>query len=347
MLVDREGNVDRLSMLGLCLCVVSVALYHFVVYSHFRTYVDYQLQILSLRVAMIIPIYSILTALMLIQPAYAYYFEAVAVLCEAYAIYCYFALIVMYCGGKERVYDLIKNSQHTQPCWASCQQNTPKQCFQTINVLLLQFIFVRPIFVLLHGVVPNHNLGSLFRLLSVVSLVIGMLGLLRIYHILAEHAKKMEATAKIVFIKILIVFLAIEDLAINAIFESGALDNAKSYGDYTREEKEIRLYAIIVLAEFVLASILAVKFFHPARIGYEGNEPIGTTDHLDGGRTALHYSSSGSQDIDTSNLSYSSYIKDLLQVRFVFTHPPGFGKLMTKGMSQEEVPRETNGGFPL
>lgn len=31
---------------------------------------------------MIIPIYSIITALMLIQPAYAYFFEAVAVLCE-------------------------------------------------------------------------------------------------------------------------------------------------------------------------------------------------------------------------------------------------------------------------
>jgi hypothetical protein len=41
-----------------------------------------QLQILSLRVAMIIPIYSIVATIMLIQPAYAYFFEAVAVLCE-------------------------------------------------------------------------------------------------------------------------------------------------------------------------------------------------------------------------------------------------------------------------
>jgi hypothetical protein len=42
MLVDSEGHVDRLSMLGLCMCIVSVLLYHYVVYEHFRTYVDYQ-----------------------------------------------------------------------------------------------------------------------------------------------------------------------------------------------------------------------------------------------------------------------------------------------------------------
>lgn len=42
MLVDKDGNVDKLSMLGLCMCVVCVLLYHYVVYTHFRTYVDYQ-----------------------------------------------------------------------------------------------------------------------------------------------------------------------------------------------------------------------------------------------------------------------------------------------------------------
>jgi len=332
VLVTREGKVDRLSMLGLCFCIVSVALYHFIVRSHFRTYVDYQLQVLSLRVAMIIPIYSILTALMLIQPHYYYIYETIAVFAEGYAIYCYFALIVVYCGGKERVLELIKASHHTAPCYASCQQNTPAQCFSAINTLLLQFIFVRPVFVLLFGIVPNPKLATVFRALSVVSLVVGMLGLLRIYHILAEHAREMDATTKIVFIKILIVCLAVEDLIINSIFASGKMDGVHGYGDYDEEEREIRLYAIIVLAEFLLAAILSIRYFHPARVGSSDKD----TSDLDGANRTLKSGGSASTEIDTSGLSYSSFIKDLLQVRHVFNPPPGFGKLMSKQPCDQE-----------
>lgn len=254
---------------------------------------------------------------------------------QGYAIYCYFALVVVYCGGKEAVYDLIKSSHHTKPCYASCQQNTPQQCFQAINALLIQFMFVRPIFVLMHGVVHDHDLGQVFRFLSVLSLIVGMLGLLRIYHILAEHAKEMDATGKIVFIKVLILCLAIEDLIINAVFASGALEHAKTYGDYTEEEKEVRLYAFIVLSEFVLASLLAVKYFHPTRIGSSDSEPLAVSKHAEGGSTTV---TQARNQPDTSNLSYTSYIKDLLQVRHIFTHPPGFGKLMNRALSDEEAP---------
>ena len=83
---------------------------------------------------------------------------------QAYCIYCYFALLVLYCGGKERVLMYMRESE-VSGC-QSCANNTPECCYETINVcvdstlfpgcawieirvsqvLLLQFMIVRPIF---------------------------------------------------------------------------------------------------------------------------------------------------------------------------------------------------------
>jgi hypothetical protein len=83
-------------------------------------------------VATVIPVFAIFEYVTILWPEYFPIYEAFESFVEAYCIYCYFALLVMYCGGKQRVLMLMRETE-ASGC-QSCTRQTPDCCYETINV---------------------------------------------------------------------------------------------------------------------------------------------------------------------------------------------------------------------
>jgi hypothetical protein len=181
-------------------------------------------------VAIIIPIFAVLMFLALNWPTAEPVLEAIAVAFEGYSIYCYFALLVVYCGGRLAVMEMIKESPYTL-CCTRCMRFTPGCCLSTIEFGLLQIIVLRPIVILVYGleVMAGHDYFIL-SLVGSIQMILAMIGLARLYRVLYDNAKGMGATAKILVIKVLILFLMIQDLILQSVESSGVFDSSPGFG---------------------------------------------------------------------------------------------------------------------
>jgi hypothetical protein len=183
-------------------------------------------------VAVIISIYSIIMFTALLNPHVEPLLEALAVFFEAYSIYNYFALLVVYCGGKDAVIEEIRASQLA--CCSPCMHDCPGCCFGAIDFGLVQFVVLRPIIILIYGIVyMQYGLtkkAKVLKAIGTILLILAMIGLLRMYRILHAKTAAMGATSKIVIIKILVIFLAVQDLVLQSMENAGYFQSAPGYG---------------------------------------------------------------------------------------------------------------------
>lgn len=128
--------------------------------------------------------------------------------------------------GPEGTIAMIKSSEHTAPCYGSCQKGCPKQCYSIIHILLYQFMTLRPLMFLFIAILEKNpeKFDKLIRLLTalcIISLILAMLALLRIYHILADHAGRLKPTVKVLFVKGIVFMLVIQELVISSYQKTG------------------------------------------------------------------------------------------------------------------------------
>lgn len=144
---------------------------------------------------------------------------------EGYCIYAYYRMLIVYLGGKQRVVPLIKNSTHTQPCYQCCQQGHPVTCFYALDYLILQFMAIRPLFFLAVAIIEEttHNARAVrvFTAAGSLSLIFGMLALLRAYHLLAEHTAPLFPTKKVLFIKGIVFVMIVQNLVVHSYQRTG------------------------------------------------------------------------------------------------------------------------------
>lgn len=300
--------LDVFRIVGIPLLAYTLYGYHRLIRSHYKKFVDYQLQILTLRVATVIPLFAVLEYVTIIWPEYFPIFETVESFVEAYCIYCYFALLVMYCGGKERVMMLMRETE-AGGC-QSCTRDTPDCCYETINLLLLQFVVVRPILNLLYALTEmNGKENVTLRTLMTISLVIAMIGLLRIYKILRPHTQAMDATSKVLVIKALILLLVLQDLAVQSLYSAGVFNTEYGLDEYDAEDKARRVYAFVALCECAVGIVLVQKYFKAETL----RSPL------------LHDIESDIPETNLSGGTYKYFVMDLLSFWHVFHYPPDFG----------------------
>lgn len=158
------------------------------------------------------------------------FFDAAINVVEGYCIYAYYKMLIVYVGGKGGAVPLIASSSHTEPCCKCCMHGYPTKCYSAMDLLILQFMIFRPLVFLGVAVVEvtseNHALIQLLSALGTISLIMGMIALLRGYHILAEHTEPLFPTKKVLFIKGIVAVMLIQNLVINSyqhtgLFQSG------------------------------------------------------------------------------------------------------------------------------
>lgn len=256
---------------------IFVFLFASYVYSEFlfsqyiHTNITRNIRILNCRLGLIVPLYGLLFLGILIIPHYWNFFEIGISFIEGYCIYCFYKMLAFRIGSKEEVILLIEVSPYTQPCCQTCQQKTPKCCYNIIEIFLIQFFIFRPflfLFIALIELSPSHDeynsILTFLSLLTTISLIFAMIALLRSYNFLSEHTKGLLPAQKVLFIKAIILLMVIQNLVITSQQETGLF--AKN--GHNQEEENVekfdssrRWYAAIGIIETFFFSFLIEKIF--------------------------------------------------------------------------------------
>jgi hypothetical protein len=141
-------------------------------------------------------------------------------------------------GNRRDIIDLIQSSDYTRPCCATCQKNAPRCCYSTIELLLIQFFTLRPFLFLVIALVESggHHGGPLLQLISImttISLIVAMVGLLRAYNFMVKRTTALLPAQKVLFIKAIILLMVIQNLVISSQQETGVF----AKGGHDQEEE--------------------------------------------------------------------------------------------------------------
>lgn len=227
----------------------------------------YRIQILSLRMCTIFPLFSAISFLTFMLPKYFIVFESLYALAEGLCVYCFFKLIIYCAGTNDAIRELIKASKETGclgskiPLWRSCQAHP--MCLSSINVIFLQFLFVRPLLILSAGIInltygyqaADETLPNLFRFFvvsSIISLVITLPAVVRVYEMIGKSRPEISPLKKAVFVKLVILICVIQFSVVN-IISSG----------YHYSEKDLlnRKIAFCILMEMFGGSVICPYIF--------------------------------------------------------------------------------------
>ena len=198
-----------------------------------------RIQILIIRLAGIVPMFSIIALFAYIFPPSIFVLEAFEALVEGYCIYCFFKAMMLFIASEDLVINYIRSYQAERIDAANVlcfcfhfyikdiQTSNPKLYLSIIRNMLFQFFAFRPIIVLLAGIFhyitdATINPGTVICvIIYIISLIAAMMCLLRFYHIVSKHITPMNAVVKILFVKAIILVIIIQNLIVNQKFAAG------------------------------------------------------------------------------------------------------------------------------
>lgn len=190
---------------------------------------------LNSRLAIIVPGYAFLFFCILLFPEYWEFFEAGISFIEGYCIFCFYKMLKFHVGSKEATVQYIEQSNYTQPCCYSCQKKSPHCCYGFIDIALTQFCTVRPALFLLAAIIGlkgESSILAVLEILTIISLIVAMICLLRVYNFLIQHTTILAPTQKVLFIKGIIILLVIQNMLVASQQKTGIFDN----GEHMEEE---------------------------------------------------------------------------------------------------------------
>jgi len=265
----------------LFLCLISA-------YMCFRTFQDQLhikkagsmpgLQICSLRIVAIAPTYALLTWLKLMLTPLFPIWKTFQEFGEAYSIFCYWVLLVLWCGGQKRTIEALEDQSSRGnnlslcpllgiylPGW-SCpiySFSTPKSKFKFWRMSMTQLIVVRcaKVFLLVLLALPGRKFayklifGRLLHLMSLASISLAMHCIMETYVALRPKLAHFQAERKFLCIKVLVLIALIQPLLTNALETIGAFPDDVVYG-YSDIKWNERLLGTVSVIQMVLFSLL-------------------------------------------------------------------------------------------
>lgn len=182
---------------------------------------DKRIIVLNVRMAVIVPAYSVLMVIGYANPYLSPIVEAAASLFEGYCVYCFFKIVILSATGRKQIIKILRASDYTKPCCYYFQKISTGCCFNCMWFCLFQFFAIRPIFELVAGIADmqhNKSVYSIFTVLSIISITAAMIALIRIYQTLESLVTHLYIERKILFIKAIIIILVIQNQFLNGQF---------------------------------------------------------------------------------------------------------------------------------
>ena len=216
-----------------------------------------RVQILNLRLALIVPMFSVIALFSLAFPVATFVLEAFEALVEGCCLYCFYRMLSISAGGDAETVTAIANygTGHVDlatviccwayPCINHIQSKYPLALLKIIKWSIFQFFAVRPIFVLIAGIFEQrtgsrfNHITLIFIALYIASLILALASLLRFYHFTQAITVGLKPVLKIVFVKGIIAVIIIQNIVVAQAFTDG-------YVGITVHTKNLSFVAILV-----------------------------------------------------------------------------------------------------
>mmetsp|Transcript_7110 Transcript_7110/g.22488 ORF Transcript_7110/g.22488 Transcript_7110/m.22488 type:complete len:331 (-) Transcript_7110:215-1207(-) len=255
-------------------------IYHYVIYR--RGEAQPSLQKLYTRILLVPPIYSVCSWLSLVFTEHSGIFDAARGIYEAYALYCFAALMILYAGGEAKVLDTIvgckseREQCYVCPCLPTCCSfRTGRGALTHWKWLLLQFLFVKPIVAVTSAILEHHHLilqaDVFLKPLVIVSVTVAMTGLLNIYLSLGDALDGLNAGVKFLVMKASIFFTVWQEVVFHILVGQGLVSPEQDWycwwngtdGGCRRDvpQRGIQTVACIVIFEMLAFTLLYTCVF--------------------------------------------------------------------------------------
>lgn len=182
-------------------------------------------EILNLRMAGLLPLYSMLYFVGIFFPDDWEFLEFGVSFVEGYCIYCFFVMIAHEVGSLEELKKCIVNADVAAPCFYGCQKNTPLGCFLVMRIMLMQFFMLRPLMFLVIAVLEElrmmHEFVVFLGVMVLLSIIVAMITLIRAYNIFNKSMAHLKLAKKILFIKFVIFIVLIGNNVVHKYQNSG------------------------------------------------------------------------------------------------------------------------------
>ena len=173
-----------------------------------------RLKILSLRIAMIFPAYSLVSFFICIFPIAEPVIDFFGAIFEGLSFYSYAKLLLFNIGGYDAILSVMQEKTPTR---------SPELLPLELNMFLwflMQFMVIRPILLVIAGIiemaVPHEHLAyRAVYYLSVLSTVFGVVGLLRVHRKFSSKSEALMPERKIVSVKLFVLLIIIQNAIIN------------------------------------------------------------------------------------------------------------------------------------
>lgn len=250
LLVSEAANDAIFALSTLCLFAISA-------YLNYRTFSDHLsvgklpgLQICCFRVVAIAPAYALLTWLKLMFLPALVVWKTLQDVCEAYAIYCYWAMLILWCGGQRKVIEELDG--HEYQSWSLCPLlgigNRKYACpfiffassrsrFRFWRVAMTQLVAIKLVMNLLNMMLMLAGYKGLGKLhfVNLTSTALAMNAIVETYVALRPRLNHFSAERKFICIKIMVAIALIQPMLINAMETIGAFPDDVLYGYSSRK----------------------------------------------------------------------------------------------------------------
>ena len=227
-------------------------------------------QINASRTALFLPTYAVIMFLSLVIPVLFLPLQIPISIAEGYSFFCFFAMIVNYLGGPNRVVERTQSkfNDGKLPIFPFCCPETGLAFYTRTLRALYHFIITRTGFifvaVILQMVMKYADLSKrqhvgvqvmsiIFQVVSLGFLVNAFMSLVIFFEMFYEDTKNLYGIPKIWLLKFSVVLIVIQGLVEQYLFTAHVLKINDS-SNYNAEDRAQMIYCFIVLCEYFLLS---------------------------------------------------------------------------------------------
>jgi hypothetical protein len=218
-----------------------------------------RLAVLNVRTALIVPGFSVCYLFSFIFPFMYIYLQLPEAFVQAYSLFCFFALFVLYAGGPARCIEIFKTTDRTYPdcLFKNCLNNNPRSFYKYVFWAHFQFIALRPVAVaasVVCGAFGQWYISDIISVISSLMVAYAVFALLKAYHVLFEHCHGLNAMTKVTVIKGTIGLVLGEGFIEEILFAFNVIRPDE-------EQNSVRLYCFAVVCELFLIAVLLERVF--------------------------------------------------------------------------------------
>lgn len=323
-----------LTLLALIACMETLGVCCLATWRYARKVYNVQLQCWTMRIILIGPVYSWLMWFSLWTPSMDYYIAIPVGIYEAYAFFCFYALLVCFADGEERavialsgtpgpptayVYypwfqTCVSSSQYT-PLFGGRVHYAPLMRFNTSRELLaylrrgvLQAMVVKPLTIVMMLVLNSYgyiNYANYSRILAIVSFWLVANSLTQLYHVILPRIRGLGGEKLFVLLLFMVIVLIIQDIVVSALLVNSGTSSATS-------ELPTRLIFVFTILEFTAFVTIFYRLLPPEKFG-----------QLAWTNSNSNLNSLASSTPPAVHMSVASFVWIIIDPRTVFSVPKG------------------------